>query len=136
MKRFADAHWAGSGAEGSGHLSTQSGVFKAQPYSFKTRFGDENGTNPEELIAAAHAGCYTMQLSFNLSNAGFVPTTIDTHADLTFADGAIKSIHLTVNAAVPGVELEKFQELAQHAKANCPISKVLNTEITMTATVV
>jgi lipoyl-dependent peroxiredoxin len=136
MKRFADAHWAGTGAEGNGTLSTQSGVFKDQPYSFRTRFGDENGTNPEELIAAAHAGCYTMQLSFNISTAGFVPTTLDTHADLTFADGAVKSIHLTVKAVVPGIDAEKFQELAAHAKANCPISKVLNTEITMTADLV
>ena len=133
MKRTATAHWAGTGKEGKGHLSTQSTVLKETQYSFNTRFEDGVGTNPEELIAAALAGCFTMKLSFNISGAGFVPTSLDTKANLTFDNGAIPNIHLETVAVVPGLSDEKFQELVADAKANCPISKVLNTEITFSA---
>jgi len=133
MKRTATAHWAGTGKEGKGHLSTQSTVLKETQYSFNTRFEDGVGTNPEELIAAALAGCFTMKLSFNISGAGFVPTSLDTKANLTFDNGAIPNIHLETVAVVPGLNDEKFQELVADAKANCPISKVLNTEITFSA---
>ena len=133
MKRTATAHWSGSGKEGKGHLSTQSTVLKETQYSSNTRFEDGVGTNPEELIAAAHAGCFTMKLSFNISGAGFVPTSLDTKANLTFENGAIPNIHLETVAVVPGLGEEQFQELAADAKANCPISKLLNTEITLSA---
>lgn len=106
---------------------------KAQ-YSFKTRFEDGVGTNPEELIAAAHAGCFTMKLSFNLGGAGFTPENIDTKCDITFDNGVITESHLTVTAKVPGIDKAKFDELAGDAKENCPISKLLNTKISFEAT--
>ena len=135
FKRYADAQWNGDLQAGKGSISTpQSGLFEAQNFSFKTRFGDEKGTNPEELIAAAHSGCYTMQLSFLLSEAGYVPENLDTEARLTFEDGTITKIHLELNASVPGLAEDKFQELATKAKAICPVSKVLIAEITLTAT--
>lgn len=134
MLRKATARWNGTGKEGKGVLSTQSGVLKDTKYSFVTRFGDEPGTNPEELIAAAHAGCFSMKLSFNLSGAGLPPEEITTEAALSFEDGAVKKIHLYVNARVPGATDEQFQAQALDAKENCPISKLLNTEILMTAT--
>jgi osmotically inducible protein OsmC len=134
MIRTADAHWAGTGKDGKGHLSTQSAVLNQTQYSFNTRFEDGVGTNPEELIAAAHAGCFTMKLSFNISAAGFVPTTLDTKANITFNSGDIPNIHLETVAVVPGLDDAKFQELAADAKANCPISKILKPEITLSAT--
>ena len=133
MIRKASARWNGTGKEGKGTLSTQSGVLKETKYSFVTRFGDEPGTNPEELIAAAHAGCFSMKLSFNLTGAGLPPEEITTEAALSFEDGVVKKIHLTVNARVPGATNEQFQAQALDAKENCPISKLLNTEISMTA---
>jgi lipoyl-dependent peroxiredoxin len=137
MKRTASAHWNGSGKEGNGHLSTQSAVLDATPYSFNTRFGDSKGTNPEELIAAAHAGCFTMALSFALGEAGYTPESLDTEATLTMdrEDGgfAITAIHLDVNAKVPGITEDQFAEIAAGAKANCPVSKVLKADITMDA---
>jgi osmotically inducible protein OsmC len=133
MKRTADANWQGTGKEGKGTVSTQSGVLSNTAYSYKSRFEEGTGTNPEELIAAAHAGCFTMKLSFLLSGAGFTPENIDTKATVTLDNGAITNSHLVVKASVPGLEKEKFDELAAEAKANCPISKVLNTEITMEA---
>jgi lipoyl-dependent peroxiredoxin len=137
MKRTASAHWNGSGKEGNGHLSTQSAVLDATPYSFNTRFGDSKGTNPEELIAAAHAGCFTMALSFALGEAGYTPESLDTEATLTMdrEDGgfAITAIHLDVNAKVPGITEDRFAEIAAGAKANCPVSKVLKADITMDA---
>jgi len=133
MKRTADANWQGTGKDGKGTLSTQSTVLSNTAYSYKSRFEEGTGTNPEELIAAAHAGCFTMKLSFLLSGAGFTPENIDTKATVTLDNGAITSSHLVVKASVPGLEKEKFDELAADAKANCPISKVLNTEITMEA---
>ena len=138
MKRTATAVWTGSGKEGKGHVSTASTVLNKTQYSFGSRFEDGVGTNPEELIAAAHAGCFSMKLSFNLSGAGFVPTNIDTKCDITLdpAKGEITSSHLTLSATVPGISKEKFDELVADAKANCPISKLLNTTVTLDSTLV
>src|SRR6187402_3395955 len=138
MKRFATANWQGTGKEGKGTLSSQSTVLNKTQYSFGSRFEDGVGTNPEELIAAAHAGCFSMKLSFNLSGAGFVPTNIDTKCDITLdpAKGEITSSHLTLSATVPGISKEKFDELVADAKANCPISKLLNTTVTLDSTLV
>lgn len=133
MARHATAVWNGSGKEGSGHLTTASTVLNKTQYSFKSRFEEGVGTNPEELIAAAHAGCFTMKLSFILGEAGFTPDELETKCDITFADGAVKKSHLTLKAKVPGISQEKFDECAKNAKENCPISKLLNTEITMEA---
>ncbi len=134
MKRKATAVWNGTIKEGKGNLSTQSEVLHKTPYSFNTRFEDEKGTNPEELIGAAHAGCFTMQLSANLSKEGFSPVTLETEATITFENGSITRSHLVLNAKVPGVSQEKFEELVNHAKENCPISKLLNTEISLEST--
>lgn len=133
MKRTATAVWNGSGKEGNGKLSTQSNVLKQTAYSYKSRFEEGTGTNPEELIAAAHAGCFTMKLSFVLGAAGFTPESIETTSTVTLEDGVIKSSQLSVKASVPGISEEKFQECAEDAKANCPVSKALNMQITMTA---
>ena len=132
MKRKVVAVWKGDGADGSGVLTAQSGAFNNMPYSFKTRFENDNGklgTNPEELIAAAHAGCFNMKLSFVLNEANFNPEELNTEAVLTFIDGKIISIQLNLKAKVPGINQKKFEELAEDAKANCPISGVLNCEI-------
>ncbi len=134
MKRFATANWQGTGMEGKGVVSTQSGVLNKNQYSFSSRFEEGIGTNPEELIAAAHAGCFSMKLSFNLSGAGFTPENIDTKATLNFENGVITQIHLAVKAKVAGITAEKFKELADDAKANCPISQLLKCEITLEAT--
>jgi lipoyl-dependent peroxiredoxin len=140
MKRTASAHWNGSGKEGNGHLTTQSAVLDATPYSFNTRFGDSKGTNPEELIAAAHAGCFTMALSFALGEAGFTPESLDTEATLTMdrEDGgfAITTIHLDVKAKVPGIDEDQFAQISAGAKTNCPVSKVLKADITMDAVLI
>jgi osmotically inducible protein OsmC len=135
MKRNANANWQGTGKEGKGTLSTQSTVLNNTQYSFGSRFENGVGTNPEELVAAAHAGCFSMKLSFNLSGAGFPPSKIDTKCDITLdpAKGQITNSHLTITATVPGITKEKFDELVADAKANCPISKLLNTEITFEA---
>ena len=130
LKRYADAVWAGDLQSGKGSLSTpQSGLFEGQNYSFKTRFGDEKGTNPEELIAAAHAGCFTMALSAKLSEAGFPPTSLDTRADVDLSmEGGpqLSQIRLKVKAVVPGLDETKFRAIADDAKQNCPISKALS----------
>lgn len=131
MKRKATAVWQGSGKEGSGHLTTQSTVLNQTQYSFNTRFADGVGTNPEELIAAAHAGCFTMKLSFNLSEAGFVPGKLETSCAITFENGAITESHLTLNATVNGIAEDQFASLVKDAEENCPISKLLNTKITV-----
>jgi lipoyl-dependent peroxiredoxin len=130
MKRNATAVWNGTGKEGNGHLTTQSGVLTKTQYSFNTRFADGIGTNPEELVAAAHAGCFTMKLSFVLNAAGFTADTIETRCDITLDNGSITESHLSVTATVPGIEKEKFDECVLDAKANCPISKLYNTNIT------
>jgi lipoyl-dependent peroxiredoxin len=136
MKRTAEANWKGSGKEGKGTLSTQSTVLKQTQYSFNSRFAEGVGTNPEELIAAAHAGCFTMQLSFSLGEAGFTPDDLTTGCVITFENGAITQSQLTLKAKVPGISKEKFDEVAAYAKANCPISKLLNTNITLEASLV
>src|SRR4030095_7266686 len=135
MIRKAKAVWHGTGRAGNGHLSTDSGVLAETPYSFKTRFENEKGTNPEELIAAAHAGCFTMALAFQLQGAGFTPTELSTEAAVTLEQEGqgfrISKSALTLRAQVPGIEQAKFEELARTAEKNCPVSKVLNAEITM-----
>ena len=132
--RRANANWKGTGMEGKGTISTQSTTLDNAQLSFKTRFDEGVGTNPEELIAAAHSGCFTMQLSFLLSDAGYVPEDLSTTAKVTFEDGTITLIQLELNGKVPGITEAAFQETAQKAKEICPISKLLNTEITLSAT--
>ncbi len=141
MDRSASAVWHGSLKEGKGVISTQSGTLKEAQYSFGTRFADGVGTNPEELIAAAHAGCFTMALSSQLTNANLVPDSIETTAvvtlDLHGEGPAITKIHLTTKAKVPGADKAKFDELANKAKVGCPVSKVLKAaEITLDATLI
>src|SRR3954466_3108918 len=130
IKRHASAAWSGTGKEGRGALTTQSGTLRDTPYSFKARFGDGKGTNPEELIAAAHAGCFTMALSFTLNNAGFTATAIDTEARLTMdtVDGkpTITAVHLTTRAQVPDISAAQFSEIASSAKAGCVVSRALS----------
>jgi len=136
MKRTASARWQGSTQEGSGTLSAQSGTLKDTPYSFKARFGDGKGTNPEELIAAAHAGCFTMAVSFMLNNAGFTAEVIESEAVLTMdtVDGmpTITAVHLTTRARVPGIDAAKFAEVASSAKTGCVVSRALAPSITVT----
>lgn len=136
MKRKATAVWNGSGKEGSGHLSTQSGVLNKNQYSWSSRFAEGIGTNPEELVAAAHAGCFSMKLSFELGSRNLTPEEIQTTCTTTLDNGAITESHLDVTAKVPGATAEIFAEAAEAAKLNCPISKSLNGTITMTATLV
>jgi len=137
MKRTASARWKGGLQDGRGSLSTASGVLDAAQYSFKTRFQDGKGTNPEELLGAAHAGCYSMALSMILGEAGYTPEQIDTQATVSLdeAEGgfAITAVHLDVTARVPGADTEAFKKAANDAKAGCPVSKVLNARITMDA---
>ncbi|RYD97017.1 MAG: OsmC family peroxiredoxin [Sphingobacteriales bacterium] len=133
MVRNATAVWNGSGKEGNGNLSTQSGVLQEQQYSFNSRFAEGTGTNPEELIAAAHAGCFTMKLSFVLGEAGFTPEKLETRCDITLDNGTITKSHLTVSATVPGIDDAKFQEAVKNAEQNCPVSKLLKAEITSEA---
>jgi osmotically inducible protein OsmC len=134
MKRHATANWKGSGKEGKGLLSTQSTVLNNTQYSYNTRFEEGVGTNPEELIGAAHAGCFTMKVSFLLGAAGFTPDNIDTRCDISLENGAVTQSHLTVKAKVPGISNEKFQEIIEDAKTNCIISKLLNCKISHEAT--
>jgi osmotically inducible protein OsmC len=129
MKRKATAVWNGSGKEGKGHLTTQSGTLDKTQYSFTSRFENGTGTNPEELVAAAHAGCFTMKLSFNLGAAGFTPEQLETTCTITLDNGAVTESHLVLKANVPGLDAAKFAELVEDAEKNCPISKLLNTEI-------
>ena len=136
MKRNATAVWKGSIKEGAGTISTQSTVLNNAQYSFKTRFEDGVGTNPEELVAAAHSGCFSMQLSAFITEAGHEIESIQTKCDIDFQNGSIVSSHLTVEAKITGISNEEFQELVTKAEKNCPISKLLNTEITSTATLV
>ncbi len=133
MKRRATAVWNGGGKDGKGTVSTQSSVLNKTQYSFNSRFAEGIGTNPEELVAAAHAGCFTMKLSFVLGEAGFTPTELTTDCTITLGDGAITESALVVTGKIPGITAEKFQACADDAKKNCPISKLLNTTITMQA---
>ena len=134
--RRANANWKGTGMEGKGLISTQSTTLDNAQLSFKTRFEEGVGTNPEELLGAAHAGCFTMQLSFLLTEACFVPTNLDTVAKVTFEDGTITTIVLELTGQVPGISEEDFQATAAKAKAICPISKAINAEITLVANLV
>ena len=136
MIRNATAVWNGSGKEGSGHLSTQSTVLSKTQYSFNTRFADGIGTNPEELIAAAHAGCFTMKLSFVLNEKGFTADALNTECQITFEDGAVTKSHLIVEASVPEISEEDFQAAVKDAEENCPISKLLDTVISSEAKLV
>jgi osmotically inducible protein OsmC len=137
MKRKASAEWNGSLKEGKGVISTESGLLSNAQYSFGTRFENGKGTNPEELIAAAHAGCFSMALSAQLTTAGTPPARVATTAtvtlDKTDAGFTVTNVHLEVTASVPGATEAAFQEAAGNAKKGCPISRLLNTEITMTA---
>jgi osmotically inducible protein OsmC len=137
MIRKANAVWTGSGRDGAGRLTTASGVLSESLYGFKTRFENEPGTNPEELIAAAHAGCFSMALAFGLQRAGFTPDEIRTEAAVTLepeGDGfRISRSALTLRARIPGIDEAKFRELAGQAEKTCPVSKVLNAEITLDA---
>jgi len=137
MNKFASAHWEGDIKKGKGTISTQSGALKERPYGFNTRFEDEPGTNPEELIGAAHAGCFSMAFSLELGNAGYTADSIDTKAKVTLdkdGDGfSITKIHLDMNAKIPGIDDAEFQKIANGAKEGCPVSKVLNAEITLDA---
>ncbi len=137
MARKATAVWNGSLKEGKGNISTESGVLSKAPYSFKTRFENERGTNPEELIAAAHAGCFTMALSAQLGNAGITAESLETTAAVTLekvADGfAITKVHLDVTGRIPNGDEAVFQKATEAAKAGCPVSKLLKAEITMSA---
>lgn len=140
MKQKASAIWNGGLKDGSGTLTTGSGVLSSVPYSFRTRFEGEMGTNPEELIGAAHAGCFSMAFSMILGMAGMTPQKIETEATVTLekvGDGfQVTASHLDVKATIPGADETAFQEAAETAKANCPISKLLNAKITMNATLV
>lgn len=136
MKRTATANWKGSGKEGKGTVSTASTVLNNTQYSFNSRFAEGVGTNPEELVAAAHSGCFAMKLSFVLGEAGFTPDDLTVTCSINFENGAIIESHLDLKAKVPGITKEKFEACAADAKANCPISKLLNTNITLTATLV
>ncbi|WP_373074511.1 OsmC family protein [Zeaxanthinibacter enoshimensis] len=130
FNRRASAQWKGSGKEGKGTLNTQSGILEDTQYSFHTRFEDGNkGTNPEELIGAAHAGCFTMQLSFLLGEEGFTPETLNTDAKVAFQDGEIVKITLELDGVVPGIDEEEFKRIADKAKEVCPVSKLLKAEI-------
>lgn len=135
MIRKARAVWRGTGRDGNGDLTSDSGVLSKTPYSFKTRFENERGTNPEELIAAAHAGCFTMALAFGLQAAGYTPSELATEAAVTIeAEGQgfkITRSALTLRGSVPGLDEKTFAEMAQDAEKNCPVSKVLNAAITL-----
>ena len=139
MKRKIIAVWEGDGADGNGFLTAQSGAFNNMPYSFKTRFENDNGelgTNPEELIAGALAGCFNMKLSFVLNESNYSPDELNTEAVLTFEDGKIISVDLNLNAKISDINDEKFNELAQEAKDNCPISGALNCQINLNSSLV
>ena len=140
MTTFGTAHWEGGLKDGKGKISTKSGALKDAPYGFAARFEGQPGTNPEELIGAAHAGCFTMALSLILGEAGFTAEAMDTKSEITLVkqdDGfAITKAHLTLKARIPGIDNAKFQELAGKAEKGCPVSKLLNAEISLDASLV
>jgi osmotically inducible protein OsmC len=137
IKRKAEAQWSGSGKEGKGAITTGSGVLSQTPYGFNTRFEDGKGTNPEELIAAAHAGCFTMALAFKLSGAGHPPESLTTSAEVSLVQEGggwtIAAVALNLKAKVPGLARDEFMKLAEDAKATCPVSRVLKADITLSA---
>jgi lipoyl-dependent peroxiredoxin len=134
MKRHAVAVWNGTGKDGNGNLTTQSKVLETTQYSFNSRFAEGIGTNPEELLAAAHAGCFTMKLSFSIGEAGFIPDTLNTTCFITLENGIISTSQLIIKAEVPGMSDEAFQLCVKDAELNCPVSKVLKATITTEAT--
>jgi osmotically inducible protein OsmC len=136
MKKISTAVWKGSGKEGSGVLTTQSHSLNKVKYSWSSRFENEKGTNPEELIAAAHAGCFTMKLSFLITELGFKPEMIETKATVTAESGVISHSHLQVKASVPDMTQHKFEECATIAKDSCPVSRALFLTISLEATLV
>lgn len=137
MKKYASAHWEGNLKQGKGTITTESGALKSNPYGFNTRFEDAPGTNPEELVAAAHASCFSMAFSMLLGEEGFTPDSIDTRATATLDkqdDGfAVTTLALEMEARIPKIEQAQFEEIANKAKAGCPISKLLDAEITLKA---
>ncbi|MDR6156546.1 osmotically inducible protein OsmC [Chryseobacterium sp. SLBN-27] len=134
IKRRSTAVWSGTGKEGKGSLSTQSTVLNETQYGFNSRFADGIGTNPEELIAAAHAGCFSMKLAFNIQAAGFAADELKTDCEIVLEDGSITQSNLSLSAKVSGIDPSKFDELVKDAEANCPVSKLLNTKITVNYT--
>lgn len=136
MKRKATAIWKGSGKEGNGMLTTQSKVLNSTKYTYRMRFEDEPGTNPDELVAAAHAGCFAMKLSFVLGEAGFTPDELSVECTVTLIDGSIKTSHLDLKGKVPGMSQDKFEAAAKVAKETCPISKSLTASVTLEAKLV
>jgi lipoyl-dependent peroxiredoxin len=134
MKRKSTAVWQGTGKEGKGNLTTQSKVLNETQYSYTSRFEQGIGTNPEELVAAAHAGCFTMKLAFNIDEAGFKAEKLETSCTVTLEDGSITTSELTLNADVPGISKDKFDEIVADAEKNCPISKSINAKISVNAT--
>jgi len=135
-RRKGSAVWTGSGKDGKGHLTTQSTVLNKTQYSANSRFAEGVGTNPEELVAAAHAGCFSMKLAFILADAGFTPSELATECFVTIDNGTVTKSELSLKAKIPGISKEKFDACAQDAKANCPISKLLNTTVTLDASLV
>jgi len=131
IKRKSTAVWSGTGKEGTGSLNTQSTVLNDTQYGFNSRFADGIGTNPEELIAAAHAGCFSMKLAFNIQAAGLAADELKTECEIVLEDGSITQSNLTLFAKVTGIDPAKFDELVKDAEANCPVSKLLNTKITV-----
>lgn len=136
MKRKATAVWNGSIKEGKGHLTTGSSVLNQTPYSFNSRFADGIGTNPEELLAAAHAGCFTMKLSLDLGQAGFTPENLETESVVTLQDGRITQSVLTLRAKIPGISDEQFRQIARNAEQTCPVSQAFNFEIVLNASLI
>ena len=136
MKRTASAVWNGSGKDGKGILTTQSNLLKNAQYSYKSRFEEGIGTNPEELIAAAHAGCFAMKLSFVLQGLGITPDSLDVQGEVTLDNGSITQSHLTLKAKIPGINADQFKAAAEEAKLNCPVSKLLNAQISLDASLV
>ena len=136
IKRNASAHWAGSGKEGAGTLTSGSGVLSGTQYSYNTRFEDGIGTNPEELIGAAHAGCFSMKLAFVLQAKGIAADSIDTDATVVLDSGAITEVHLKTRVAASGITADEFAAAAEEAKTGCPVSKVLNATILLDAALV
>lgn len=131
IKRRSTAVWSGTGKEGKGSLSTQSTVLNETQYGFNSRFADGIGTNPEELIAAAHAGCFSMKLAFNIQAAGFAADELKTDCEIVLEDGSITQSNLSLSAKVSGIDPSQFDELVKDAEANCPVSKLLNAKITV-----
>lgn len=136
MKRKASAVWNGTIKEGKGTLTTKSATLERTPYSFNSRFAEGKGTNPEELLAAAHAGCFTMKLSGDLTEAGYTPDQLEAESTVTLEDGVIRQSALVLRAKVPGIGEEEFQKIAKSAEENCPVSKALSFEITLDAQLV